>query len=114
MSSFWAGLTKDLSQIKKEWYAEDSTVRLLDLISLFGIMIFGVTFIVVSVMAIIPTLTNMAFMIYPIIISGYTFTLRSKLSNPDVDNKAARKEFLGLVSITTLLVLFTFVYSAIL
>ncbi|GAG10061.1 unnamed protein product, partial [marine sediment metagenome] len=57
--------------------------------------------------------SNMAFMIYPAVIGGYIFVLRSKLSSAENEEEksAAMREFLRLASITTGLVLFTIVYA---
>ncbi len=112
--SAWNDIKKDFSQIKDEWLSLDPAIRLLDILSLLGVIIFGLTFITVSVLEITVTLTNMAFMIYPIIISGYIFVLRVKLNDPDADKYAARKEFFSLVLLTTFLVVLGFFYAFIL
>jgi amino acid transporter len=77
-------------------------------------MLFGISYVVISILEIPQTVTNMMFMIYPAIIAGYSFVFRVKLSKEEENKAAARKEYIMLVSITTFLVLISFLYSILL
>ena len=107
-------LKENLVLLKKEWEEVDPTLRFLDLISIGLIGIFGIGYILVNVLEIIINVSNGVMLIFPLILSGYIFVLRSKLADPKADNDAARREFLMLVGITLFLVLLTFVYSILL
>ena len=106
------GLKKDLSTIKNQWTKLDSTIKFLDVVTIASITIFTFSFFYVYFLSVPLIVTNVAFMIYPAIVAGYVFIYRSKLSDPEVDKESARKEFLLSIVVITLIILFSFVYTA--
>ena len=103
-------LKNDLRQIKDHWSQLDSKVRFLDLVTIASVVLFGVSFFYVYLFDIALIITNIAFVIYPAVIAGYTFVYRSQLSEADTDHEKARKEYVWSVTIITLIVLSTFLY----
>ncbi|OLS26201.1 MAG: hypothetical protein HeimC2_16130, partial [Candidatus Heimdallarchaeota archaeon LC_2] len=55
-------------------------------------------------------ISNVALVIYPAVIAGYTFVYRSQLNEVDIDHEKARKEYFWLIGVITLLVMSTFLY----
>ena len=107
-------LKKDFSQLRDEWMELDPTLRLMDLTSIALILLFGIGYILVNVLDITMTVSNAAMLIFPLILSGYIYVLRTKLRDENKDNSEAKREFLLLVGITVGLILFTFIYSLLL
>ncbi len=103
-------LKTDLQQIKDHWNGLDSNIRFLDLVTIVSVALFGVSFFLVFLFDIPLIITNVAFVIYPAVIAGYTFVYRSQLNEEDADPDKARKEYLWSVAIITLIVLSTFLY----
>lgn len=103
-------LKTDLRQIKEHWYGLDSKIRFLDLITIVSVALFGVSFFLIYLFDIPLIITNVAFVIYPAVIAGYTFVYRSQLNEENADQDKARKEYLWSVVVITLLVLSTFLY----
>lgn len=108
------GLKKDLSTIKNQWTKLDSTIKFLDIITLVSIIIFTFSFFLVYFLSVPLIVTNVAFMIYPAIVAGYVFIFRSKLNDPEADHVGARKEFLWSITVITVIILFSFVYTLLL
>ena len=104
-------LKNDLRQIKDHWKQLDSKVRFLDLVTIASVVLFGVSFFFIYLFDIPLIISNVALVIYPAVIAGYTFVYRSQLNDADTDHEKARKEYLWLVAVITLLVMSTFLYS---
>ena len=107
------GLRKDYSQLKEEWFSLDPLTRTLDIATVASIVLFGLGYILISVLKVTITVSNGVMLIFPLILAGYLFVFRSKVADPDEDNKAARREFIMLTGITITLILLTFIYGII-
>ncbi|MHA2277084.1 MAG: hypothetical protein ACXAC2_15020 [Candidatus Kariarchaeaceae archaeon] len=114
--SAWAEFKRDLSQIKKDWLALDSTLRFLDVFTFLSMSIFGLAYFLIAFMEIRQSVSNVAFMIFPAVIGGYIFVLRVKLGNAETEEekRKAKSEFVKLSSITAGLVFFTMIYGMLL
>ena len=106
-------LKSDLSDLKEQWKGLDPKVRFLDTMALAGVGLFIIAFLIVSIGNIRTTVSNVSMMIYPAIIAGYAHVFRMKITEDSENYEKARKDFIKLTAITTILVLFTFHYSAI-
>ncbi|MCH8906327.1 MAG: hypothetical protein IH840_04485 [Candidatus Heimdallarchaeota archaeon] len=101
----------DVNTLKKKWQELPPLVRLLDTVSFACVLLFGIGFIAISYFDVPVIVTNVAFMIYPVIVAGYAYSYRSKIVDETADHVAARKEFLMLTGVSAVIVLLTFVYS---
>jgi hypothetical protein len=106
-------LKSDLSDIKEQWKGLDPKVKFLDTMALAGVGLFIIAFLIVSIADVKPTVSNVSMMIYPAIIAGYSHVFRLKIAEDSENHEKARKDFIKLTAVTTLLVLFSFLYSAI-
>ncbi len=106
-------IKNDYSQLKNRWKNLDPNLRFLDLMTIISILIFVVAFVLVSALDISTSVTNMAMMIFPILIGGYMHIFRRKIEAEPENFSAAKKEFVILSLVTLLLVLLTFVFSII-
>ena len=104
-------IKNDLKQASEYWTSLDPFIRILDVISLICVFMFGVGFILVDILRIHETVTNMAFLTFPIFVAGFTFVYRTKLNTEGEDFHKARMEFIKMVGIVLLFILTTFVYS---
>ena len=107
------GLKENFNQLKSEWTKLDDNIKFFDLLSVGLILLFGFGFILVNLLNITMNVTNAALLIFPLILSGYIYVLRTKLEDNEVDNQIAIKEFYTLTGITIFLIVLTFIYSLI-
>ena len=107
------GLKENFNQLKSEWTKLDDNIKFFDLLSVGLILLFGFGFILVNLLNITMNVTNAALLIFPLILSGYIYVLRTKLEDNEVDNQTAIKEFYTLTGITIFLIVLTFIYSLI-
>ena len=104
-------LKNDLRVVKDHWNGLDSKVRFLDLVTIAAVAMFGVSFFFVYLFDIPLIITNSALVIYPAVIAGFTFVLRSQLNDENADHEKARKDYLWTAVVITLIVLSTFLYA---
>lgn len=101
----------DLKQASDYWTSLDPFVRTLDVISVILVFMFGIGFILVDILSITETVTNMAFLTFPIFVAGFTYVYRTKLNTEGEDYDAARMEYIKFIGMLLLFILATFVYS---
>lgn len=106
-------LKSDLSDLKQQWKDLDPKIRFLDTMAIVGVVLFVIGFLIISVANVKTTVSNVSMMAYPAIIAGYTHVFRMKISEDSENFEKARKDFIKLTAFTTVLVLFSFLYSAI-
>lgn len=102
---------EELGLLKNEWDELNPTLRFLDIVAIGLIALFGIGYIIVNVLDVSMTVSNGAMLIFPLVLTGYIYVLRSKIANEEEDNSAALREFMILSGITLFLVVLTFVYS---
>ena len=81
--------------------------------AIIGVALFVIGFLIISVAKVKTSVSNVSMMIYPAIIAGYAHVLRMKISEDSENFEKARKDFIKLTAVTTILVLFGLLYSAI-
>ncbi|MHA2503971.1 MAG: hypothetical protein ACXAE3_14015 [Candidatus Kariarchaeaceae archaeon] len=111
MSGRVTTVREELGLLKNEWDELNPTLRFLDIVAIGLIALFGIGYIIVNVLDVSMTVSNGAMLIFPLVLTGYIYVLRSKIANEEEDNSAALREFMILSGITLFLVVLTFVYS---
>ena len=106
-------LKSDLSDLKQQWKDLDPKLRFLDTMAVAGVALFVIAFLIISIANVKTSVSNVSMMVYPAIIAGYTHVFRMKISEDSENYEKARKDFIKLTALTTILVLFGFLYSAI-
>lgn len=112
--SAWKTFRSDLSELKKEWSKMDSDLKYMDILSLTGVLVFGLAFVLVSAIdKISQTVSNMAMMVFPILVAGQIHVARERLSSDNKNIKKIKKDYLIFGIIITGLILMTFVQGII-
>jgi len=106
LMSMRESIVKTLKEIKDEYREVETTDKILDLISLVGIVLFFVSALVMSLNNKVNPI-NIAFSIYPLAIAGTATAIRMKLkkiTNEEESSKVFR-EYVTIVGLLTVLVL---------
>ncbi|MDH5402971.1 MAG: hypothetical protein OEZ01_12450 [Candidatus Heimdallarchaeota archaeon] len=109
--SFKETVKKDFTLMKGEWNKMHPALKSLDLISLAGVLLFGISFLTVSIFDVAQTESNMGFMMYPIFIAGFTQLYRVKLAENKEDKAVLRRNYILQVGLVTLLVILLIIYG---
>ncbi|MCY3411099.1 MAG: hypothetical protein INQ03_05605 [Candidatus Heimdallarchaeota archaeon] len=112
--SFTEEMKKDFRVIRNYWDNLDPKIRFLDIAAIGQILLFALSFIIISAFKIDKIVSNMAMMAYPVIMAGVLFIYRSKLQKfEDNEEKKAEayKEFMFLFILFTVMIALTFIYA---
>ncbi len=110
VSNTTSSFVNDVKLIISSWKKQPKITRLLDLTSILGIFVFLTLFILLKVLDLPLTMGNVTIIIYPLLISGATATLRTQIAeNPESTDKALYHWLVMLVAFSVLAALIVFV-----
>jgi len=114
LMSMRESIVKTLKEIKDEYREVETTDKILDLISLVGIVLFFVSALVMSLNNKINPI-NIAFSIYPLAIAGTATAMRMKLKKITNEEESSRvfREFVTIIGLLTALVLVVIIFTVI-
>lgn len=107
-------IKSDMKAVRGYWQGLDSRVRFLDTMSIAQILLFVLSYVLMSALKVTKTVSNTAMMTFPIFMTGITFVFRSRLQKDieeDRDTSSGRREFIMFSLLFIALVAMTFVYT---